>query len=50
MHVCREANKVADWLANEGVRNKLTDWCCWWEEVTDDRMKEECSSWALIDR
>ena len=50
VHVGREANKVADWLANEGVRNKHIDLCYWWEEITDVNMKEECSSQALIDR
>lgn len=48
--VRREANKVADWLANEGVRNKHINLCYWWEEVMDDRMMEECSSRALSNR
>lgn len=50
VHDRKEANKVADQLANEGVRNKHIDLCCRWEEVTDDKMKEECSSQALSDR
>lgn len=50
VHVRREANKVADWLANDGVRNKHIDLCCWWEEVMDDRLKKECSSQALSNR
>lgn len=28
VHVRREANKVTDWLANEGVQNKHIDLCC----------------------
>jgi len=46
-HVRREANKVADSLANEGVKNKHTDLYYWWEEIIDDRLKEGCSSRAI---
>lgn len=50
VHVHREANKMTDWLANEGVQNKNIDLCCWWEEITDGKLKEGCSSRALSHR
>lgn len=39
---------MVDWLANEGVRSKFTDICCWWEEVRDDRMRDEFSERTLL--
>jgi len=49
VHVRREANKVADLIANEGVRNKHSDLSYWWEEITNDKLKEGCSSRAFSD-
>eukprot|EP00253_Pinus_taeda_P032242 PITA_32242 len=49
VHVRREANSVANWLANEGVRCKRDNMCCKWEEVPNSEMWEDCTSRALTD-
>ena len=50
LHVRRDANRVADWLANEGVRCTKDNKCCLWELVPAGQLRESCHILALTDK
>jgi len=50
VHVRRDANRVADWLANEGVRCARYNRCCLWESVPTEQLREGCYTLARTDR
>lgn len=48
-HVRREANKIDDCLANEGVSNPSSSLDSSWENILDETLKQRCHSLALLD-
>lgn len=49
-HVRREANKLADTLANQGVINSECRFEMKWQEMTQGRVKYLCEEQAAEDR
>jgi len=50
VHMRRDANKVAEWLTNEGVRCTKDNKCYLWDLVPAGQLRESCHTLALTDK